>query len=92
MAAADSFVRMLAEFITRSHSDSVLPLRIFFGLCLTVVLAADVYFLRHRERFFGHKGTDHTTDSAAAGNLRMWMVILVLIHATVILALMIIEV
>ena len=83
---------MLAEITTRVHSDSILPLRIFFGLCLIAVLAAAVYFLRHRETFFSGRGGDRTTDSPAAGNLRMWMVILVLIHAAVILTLMIFEV
>jgi hypothetical protein len=40
---------------------------------------------------FSGKGGDRTTDSPAAGNLRMWMVILILLHIGVILALMIVE-
>jgi NADH:ubiquinone oxidoreductase subunit 5 (subunit L)/multisubunit Na+/H+ antiporter MnhA subunit len=77
---------------TRLHSESVLPLRIFFSLCLVAVIGAAIYFLRHREKFFSGKETDRTTDSPAAGNLRMWMVVLVLIHAAVILTLMIFEI
>lgn len=83
---------MLGAIAPRLHSESVLPLRIFFAICLVAVICAAIYFMRHRERFFGGKDGDRTTDSPAAGNLRMWMVILVLIHAAVILTLMIIEI
>lgn len=77
---------------TRLHSDSVLPLRIFFSICLVAVIAAAIYVRRNREKFFSGKSADRTTDSPAAGNLRMWMVVLVLIHAAVILTLMIFEI
>jgi NADH:ubiquinone oxidoreductase subunit 5 (subunit L)/multisubunit Na+/H+ antiporter MnhA subunit len=84
---------ILSEIIrTRSHADSVLPLRIFFGFWLVAAIGAGFYFLRHRERLFSGKGGDHTTDSPAAGNLRMWMIILILLHVAVILTLMIIEI
>jgi NADH:ubiquinone oxidoreductase subunit 5 (subunit L)/multisubunit Na+/H+ antiporter MnhA subunit len=83
---------MLAQIVhTRSHADSVLPLRIFFAFWLIAAIAVAFYFLRHRERLFSGKGGDRTTDSPAAGNLRMWMVILILLHIGVILALMIVE-
>lgn len=83
---------MLGEFVTRSHADSVLPLRIFFAFWLVLALCAAFYFLRNRERLFSGKGPDRTTDSPAAGNLRMWMVILILLHVAVILTLMILEI
>lgn len=83
---------MLAEFVTRSHAQSVVPLRIFFAFWLILALGVAFYFLKNRERFFSGKGADHTTDSPAAGNLRMWMVILILLHVAVILTLMIIEI
>lgn len=86
------FLAQFSPITKHLHHESVLPLRIFFGMCLIAVLAAAVYALRHRERFFSGKGGDRTTDSPAAGNLRMWMVILVLIHAAVILTLMIFEI
>ena len=75
-----------------SHSDSVLPLRIFFSICFVAVLIAAFYFLRHREKLFSGRSSDRSTDSPAAGNLRMWMVVLILLHAAVILLLMIIEI
>jgi NADH:ubiquinone oxidoreductase subunit 5 (subunit L)/multisubunit Na+/H+ antiporter MnhA subunit len=84
---------LLSEIVrTRSHADSVVPLRIFFAFWLIAALAVAFYFLRHRERFFSGKEGDRSTDSPAAGNLRMWMVILILLHVAVILTLMIIEI
>ncbi len=83
---------MVAAIVTRSHADSVLPLRIFFAFWLVLALGSAFYFLRNRERFFSGKGPDRTTDSPAAGNLRMWMIILILVHVAAILALMIIEI
>ena len=82
----------LAQLVTRTHAQSVLPLRIFFGCWLVAAVCVALYFLRNREKLFSGRSGDRTTDSPAAGNLRMWMVILVLIHAIVILSLMIIEI
>lgn len=84
---------MLAE-VTRGHlhAQSILPLRIFFGVLLLGLVAIAIYFIQHRERFFSGRGGDRTTDSPAAGNLRMWMVVLVLIHLGILLILMMFEV
>ncbi len=65
-------------------------LRVFFGLLFLLLLAAGFYMLRNREKFFGHRGDG--SDSYASANLRMWLVILVWIHAVVITALMVFEV
>ncbi len=65
-------------------------LRVFFGLLLAVVLAAGVYMFRHRKQFFGYHGEEG--DTYASANLRMWLVILVWLHATIITAVMIFEV
>ena len=70
---------------------SMVGLKIFLGICLVVVISAAIYFIRNRKRVFGGRGGDATTDSPAAGNLRMWMVILVLIHAAAILFITILE-
>ncbi len=72
-------------------SGSATGLRIFFGLLLAVVIGAAVYFIRHRERIFSGRGADPGVDSPAAGNLRMWMVILVLLHAAVLLIVTMVE-
>lgn len=65
-------------------------LRVFFGILFMLVLGAGIYMWRQRDKFFGHKGDP--SDSYAAANLRMWLVILVWIHAVIITALMIFEV
>ncbi len=65
-------------------------LRVFFGILLTAVLAAGVYMFRNRKQFFGYHGDDG--DTYASANLRMWLVILVWLHAAVITAIMIFEV
>ena len=65
-------------------------LRVFFGLLLFLLLCAGFYMLRNRKKFFGH--TADPTDSYASANLRMWLVILVWLHAVVITSLMIFEV
>jgi hypothetical protein len=70
---------------------SMVGLRIFFGICFVVVASAAVYFVRNRKKIFGGRGGDAGMDSPAAGNLRMWMVILIVIHAAVILLITIIE-
>lgn len=65
-------------------------LRVFFSLLLLLVLGAGVYIFRNRTKFFAH--TDDESDSYASANLRMWMIILVWLHAVVITTLMIFEV
>jgi len=65
-------------------------LRVFFSVLLVLVLAAGFYMFRHRQAFFGHKGD--ASDTYASANLRMWLVILVWIHAVIITTLMIFEV
>lgn len=59
-----------------SHSDSVFALRIFFSLCLAVVLLSGVYIFRNRKRFF-ERDPEVVADHWAARNLRLWQVILV---------------
>jgi hypothetical protein len=54
-------------------------------------VSAAIYFIRNRKSVFGGRSADAATDSPAAGNLRMWMVILVLIHAAAILFITILE-
>ncbi len=65
-------------------------LRIFFALLLLMVLSAGCYMFRHRKQFFGYHGQEG--DTYASANLRMWLVILVWLHAVVITAVMIFEV
>ena len=65
-------------------------LRVFFAFLLVLVLAAGVYAFRHRKQFFGYHGNEG--DTYASANLRMWLVILVWIHAVIITTLMIFEV
>ncbi len=65
-------------------------LRVFFGLLFFVLLGVGIYMFRQRGLFFGH--TNDPGDSRASANLRMWLVILVWLHATIITGLMIFEV
>ena len=65
-------------------------LRVFFGILLLLVLSAGFYMFRHRKQFFGYHGEEG--DTYASANLRMWLVILVWLHAAVITTIMIFEV
>jgi uncharacterized membrane-anchored protein len=65
-------------------------LRIFFGILLLLVLGAGLYLFRHRKQFFDHRGKEG--DTYASANLRMWLVILIWIHAVAITTLLIFEV
>lgn len=65
-------------------------LRVFFAFLLLMVLSAGYYMFRNRKQFFGYHGQEG--DTYASANLRMWLVILVWIHAVVITAVMIFEV
>lgn len=69
---------------------SAVPLKFFFSFLLPLVLGAGAFLFRDRKRFFSHAGD--RSDSYASANLRMWLVILVWIHAVVITTLMIFEV
>ena len=62
----------------------------FFSVMLLLLLTAAVYMVRNRKKFFSHTGDPG--DTYASANLRMWMVILILIHAIVITTIMIFEV
>jgi hypothetical protein len=45
---------MSAQFaVVHSHADSVLPLRIFFSVCLVIVIFAGLYMFENRQKFFG---------------------------------------
>jgi hypothetical protein len=79
------FMKMIAA------AANAAGLRVFFGLLLFLLLCAGFYMLRNRNKFFGHTAAD-PTDSYASANLRMWLVILVWLHAVVITSLMMFEV
>ena len=66
--------------VVRSHSDSVLGLRIFFGACLLAVLYAGYRIFKNRQALFG-RDPQVTGDHYGARNLRLWQVILVWILA-----------
>ena len=71
---------------TAGHS---VPLKVFFGLVFVALLTVTFYVIRNRKRLFSHKIGD---DTYASANLRMWMIILVLIHAIILSLLMLYEV
>lgn len=66
--------------IAHSHAESVLPLRIFFSVCLVIVILAGLYAFKNRQRFFS-RDPHVTADHYGARNLRLWQVILVWILA-----------
>ncbi|MBA3961211.1 MAG: hypothetical protein H0X40_04820 [Chthoniobacterales bacterium] len=78
------------QFLATISRANSIGLRAFFVLLLLLVLSAGVYAIRNRKTFFDHKAD--SMDSAASANLRMWMIILVWVHAVVLTALMIYEV
>jgi len=63
---------------------SALGLKKFFSVLLAAVLGAGFYGARNRKKFFTHRG--HEGDTYPSANLRMWLIILVWIHAVVITA------
>ncbi len=67
-----------------------LPLKGFFSVAFLLLVSAAIYLFRNRSKFFGYKGDPG--DTYASANLRMWMVILILIHAIVITGIMVFEV
>jgi hypothetical protein len=66
--------------VTHTHADSVLPLRIIFGICLVIVFFAGIYVFRIRRRLFD-RDAQVMGDTWAVRNLRLWQVILVWILA-----------
>ena len=66
--------------VIHSHADSVLPLRIFFSLCLVVVIFAGLGIFRNRKKLF-ERDPNVAADHYGARNLRLWQVILVWILA-----------
>jgi hypothetical protein len=66
--------------VVHQHADSVLPLRIVFGICLVIVFFAGLYILRIRKRLFD-RDPEVTGDHYGARNLRLWQVILIWILA-----------
>jgi len=66
--------------VIHEHAESVLPLRIFFGICLVLVMLAGLYILRNRKRLFD-RDPQVTADHYGSRNLRLWQVILIWILA-----------
>jgi hypothetical protein len=66
--------------VVRSHSDSVLALRIFFSICLIAVFFAGYRIFKNRKKLFG-RDPQVIGDHYGARNLRLWQVILVWILA-----------
>jgi hypothetical protein len=66
--------------VIRSHAESALPLRIFFSLCLVIVIFAGLYMFRNHRKFFA-RDPNVAADHYGARNLRLWQVILVWILA-----------
>ena len=62
--------------VAHSHAESVLPLRIFFSVCLVAVILSGVYIFKNRKKFFS-RDPNVTGDHYGARNLRLWQVILV---------------
>lgn len=62
--------------VVHSHQDSVFALRIFFSVCLALVLFAGVLVFRRRHQLFD-PDPEVVADHRAVRNLRLWQVILV---------------
>jgi hypothetical protein len=82
-------MRILQVEIVAAAANAT-ALRVFFSFLLVLVLAAGFYIIRNRKLFFGYKGAEG--DTYASSNLRMWLVILVWIHAVIITMAMIFKV
>ena len=66
--------------VVRDHRDSVLVLRIVFGILLAIVFFSGLYIFRIRKRLFD-RDPQVAGDHYGARNLRLWQVILVWILA-----------
>jgi hypothetical protein len=55
--------------VVHSHSESVLALRIFFSVCLVIVICAGLYMLKHRQGFLDaiRTSSEITTARATCG-------------------------
>ena len=73
-------IRTALIAVIHEHSDSVLVLRIVFGLLLAIVFFAGLYIFRIRKRLFD-RDPQVTGDHYGARNLRLWQVILIWILA-----------
>lgn len=73
--------------VVHSDQDSVSALRIFFSVCLGLVLLAGVYLYRARRQLFD-RDPQVAADHWAARNLRLWQVILVWLLAVELFATM----
>jgi hypothetical protein len=87
IAEEDYLVSEMLIAVARTHADSVLPLRIFFSICLALVLFSGLYIFRIRKRLFD-RDPEVTADHWAARNLRLWQVILVWVLAVELLVAM----
>lgn len=67
-----------------------IALKIFFTVVEVLIVAAGIYLIRCRDKFFGYKAREG--DTYASANLRMAMAVLIWIHAVIITAIMIFEV
>jgi len=76
--------------VVHSHADSVVPLRIFFSICLLGVLFAGVYIIRIRKSLFD-PDPEVAADHWAVRNLRLWQVILVWLLAVELLVTMLLR-
>lgn len=65
-------------------------LKVFFSVVLLLLIGSAIYIVRNRNKFFGY--TDDPGDTRASANLRMWMIVLILIHAIIVTTIMIFEV
>lgn len=77
------------ELLAAAAKHSI-PLKIFFSAAFLLLISAAIYMFRNRGKFFSHSGDPG--DTYASANLRMWMVILIMIHAIIITFIMIFEV
>jgi hypothetical protein len=62
------------------HRESILVLRIFFGILLAIVFFSGLYIFSIRKRLFD-RDPNVAADHYGARNLRLWQVILVWILA-----------
>jgi hypothetical protein len=66
--------------VLHEHRESILALRIFFGILLAIVFFSGLYIFRIRKRLFD-RDPQVAADHYGARNLRLWQVILVWILA-----------
>ena len=79
-------MEMMIAVVVRHRPE----LKVFFGVVFIALITGTTYLFRNRTRFFGYRSDPG--DTRASANLRLWMVILILIHAIIISAIMIFEV